>query len=103
MWLERTRSVEVEVGVEVGRQVEQVVARLSGVERVVEKEPVVWLLMVRIELEGSFGMVRLIESQFVGELVVGRLVVFEQRTEFGRLAGSVGRMMKWASYISSVR
>ena len=76
---------------------------MSGVERVVEKEPVVWLLMVRIELGGSFGMVRLIESQFVGELVVGRLVVFEQRTEFGRWAGSVGRWMKWEPRTSSVR
>ena len=76
---------------------------MSGAERVVEKEPVVWLLMVRIELEGSFGMVRLIESQFVGELVVGQLVVFEQRTEFGRWTGSVGRMWKWAPCISSVR
>ncbi len=50
----------------------------------VEKEPVVWRSMVRIELGWSVGMVRSIESQFVGELVVGRLVGFAHWTEFGR-------------------
>ena len=50
----------------------------------VEKEPVVGRSIVRIELGWSIGMVRLVESQFVGELVVGRLVMFEQWAEFGR-------------------
>ncbi len=49
---------------------------MSGVERIVEREPVVVQLMLRIELERSVGMVRLVESQFVGELVVGQSIVF---------------------------
>ena len=104
VWPGRARSVERKVvGVEVGRQFEQVVGRLSGVERMVEKEPVVGRSMVRTELGWSIGMVRLIESQFVGEPVVGQLVVFDPWTELGWWPGSVGRKMKWVTRISSVR
>ncbi len=81
---------------------------MAGAERVVgeqfvEKELVVGRLVVRIELGRSVGMVRLSESQFVGEPVVGQLVVFEPWTEFGWWAGSLGRVMKWAPRIFSVR
>ena len=76
---------------------------MSGVERIVEKELVVGRLMVRIELGRSVEMVRLIESQFVGEPVVGQLVVFEHWAELARWTGSGGQVMQWVLCMSSVR
>ncbi len=74
--------------VEAGRWFEQVVEGQSVGEELVDGQRV-----VQIELGRFVGEVRLVESQFVAEPVVGRVVVFEQWAGFGWWTGSVEQMM----------
>ncbi len=77
-------------------------------EQVVEgqsvvKEPVVGRLVVRIGFGMFVEVVRSVESQFVGELVARRLVVFERRTRVGRWEAVERWKLLRGSCLSSVR